>query len=488
MSTYREAGCDVLRIPDDPQIIERALVHRFMPIIYFAPGERFFPVDLRSTIRASALWFADPQAHPPAAQCEKQFGAIAPTVDLPTKTKNHFTTVAGFATTPKQVPPAAPFQMPVPLLDEVYRKYADGVVGAELTIYATVCNAHDVPNAHLFRNVKAASKEVGLALQEGLIINYYLYFPACESLELQSEGDWSGISLLIPHRPSQPEQLTDPAQLQPFLPVVAAYYRKTLDGAPPSPDFVAANGGFRRWQDVRKEPDQADGLETHPVVYVSQGRHNCYYQPMQGPFKVKFGSPWYGTADRIETGGYTAGPTENKLTGDYPDDPSVNIPIEIIFPWMFFFHMCATGCQYPVSFDTSGIPLPDYMDGNETTASAEVPGDKTVPAPAGAPYPPGGRWPGGGPPPRTFALKLEYVDLTNAEMAALWRYAGAWGAATNVSAGEAWPSDPNTPVDVREWGDFRGVRRPALGSWFLWNLFWDSQFGCGGNASLTPEP
>jgi len=481
MATRRESGCDDLRWPDDPQLIERALIQCFMPVLYFNHGERFLPVDLQWTIRSSSLWHAYSERQPPTAVREKRAGAIDPVADLPATTESHFTTVFDFTNIANEVLPQPPFQLPLTLVDEVYQKYSGGTVRAELTIYATVCCANRVANAHLFNGAKFASKDVADTIQrhEALIINYYMYFPAYESLEVDSEGDWSGISLLIPARPTlnQAQNLNNPGVLKNFLPVVTAYYRKTIG---PSPSFVAANGGFRRWSDVKKVSDRPGGPETHPIVYVSDGRHNCYYQPRSGP--VSTCAPWSGfTVDGIENGEYTPGPADDALQGGEPD-PRIEIPLEVIFPPLFFFHMCASGCQYPVQFDSSGVVAPS-SDANDTTASETSPGDTTVPASAGDPYPQGGRWPGGGPPPRQLALRLEYVDLTDAGMAGLWRFPGAWGAATQVY--EANPSDPDHP-NVR--GYFGGVRRPALAAWFLWNLFLDSTFGCGGKSSVTQLP
>ena len=113
MVLNRNVGCDTPQSAETRDI-EQQLVHLFAPHLYFTPGERFFPVDLRSTIRASSLWLADLHAKPPAANQETQPGSIDPGVDLPTKTGDHFTTVVGFGTVQRSVPPEPPFVMPIP--------------------------------------------------------------------------------------------------------------------------------------------------------------------------------------------------------------------------------------------------------------------------------------------------------------------------------------------------------------------------------------
>ncbi len=474
MASNSNSGCDTPQSAGTRDL-ERQLARLLMPWLYFAPGERFFPVDLPSAARTASLWLADPLAQPPTATCEKTAGNIDARIDLTAATANHFTTVSGFNTIQKDVPPTPPFGMPVPKVDEVYQMYAGATLQAELTMYATVCRVQEVPNAHLFKGAAPGSKEVQTALAEGLIISYYMYFPACESAEFEAEGDWSGVSLLVPARPTQSADLSDPERLKAFLPVVSAYYRKATDGAPPSPYFVAANGGIRRWKDVEKGLDAGVGLNTHPIVYVSRGRHNCYYEVMSKTLPSS--APWQNfTPDAIENGQSTPGPADNALQGGGIED--MPFPVALAFPWMWLFAACATGCQYPASFDTSGPSTGGYVEGTDKTLA----GDTGLPAATGSTYPPAGRWPAE-PPPQQLAVRLEYVDLTNAEMAALWLYQGAWGAATQVT--RTFTSDRERPS---VWGAFRGARRPALAAWFLWNLFLDSVFGCGGNASATPLP
>lgn len=473
MALKTDSGCGTPQQAVHKQIYQR-LVQLFAPLVYFEAEERFFPVDLPSAIQHSSLWRTDPQAKPPTAQQEKATGAIQPAQDLPAATKNHYTTVAGTGSVLRVVSGQPPLQMPAPLLQEVYTKYQNGAVPAELTVYGTVCSARDVPNAHLIR--KARDQDVGHALAEGLVINYYFYFPATESPEFQSEGDWSGISLLLRERPTQLQQLNDPQQLQRFLPVVACYYRKTIEGAPPAPCFVAADQGFRRWDAVQRGQEAAVGLDTHPVVYISRGRHNCYYEPTTA--HIKLSPPWESsfTPDRIEGGSYAAGPAEHVLQGGGIEE----------FPWWGYLLFppfaaivaCGTGCEYPVHFDSSGLPA-GYEEGEDRSKDD---GFNGLPGAAGSAYPTtkAGQVPA---PARQINLRLRYVDLDDAATAALWGYPGAWGGATLLTATPAWD-----PGNLLLWGYYQGARRPALAAWLVWNLFLDRTFGCGGYPQLTRSP
>ncbi len=276
MAPKSDKGCGTPPAAAEKRI-HRRLAQLFAPVVYFEPEERFFPVDLPTAIQSSSLWRMDPLAKPPTAQREKDFGAINAVQDLPAAGSDHFTTVVGTDVIQKEVEGQQPFDMPAPLIDPIYNRYADGTVPAVLTVYATVCTARDVPNSSLLS--KCSDKDVQHGMAEGLIINYYFYFPACEAPEFKSEGDWSGISLLLREAPTQLAQLASAEQLAGFLPVIACYYRKATKFAPPLPSFVAGDHGFRRWQDVRRTAEAGVGADTHPVVYISRGRHNCTYEP-----------------------------------------------------------------------------------------------------------------------------------------------------------------------------------------------------------------
>ncbi len=450
--------------------IQMRLVQLFAPLVYFEPDERFFPVDLSTTIKYSSLWKSDPKAQPPTSQRVKDVGLIDPTQDLAAATSKYYTTVAGTNSFLKTIEGQSPFNMPEPLLDAVYNKYADGTIPATLTMYATVCSAHDVTNSDLIYN--PTDPDVKIAFQEGLIINYYMYFPAYEASEFKSEGDWAGISLLLKYTPTQLAQLNDSEKVKQFLPTLACYYQKTTDttvGAPPARCFVAADQGFRKWKNVSLGKDQALGVDTHPIVYVSEGRHNCYYEPTTTNLKLY--PPWedYFTPEQIESGGYTAGPAGGGVLegGGLEDTP---IWVYFIFPPFALFVACATGCQSPWQFDSSGT-WTGYADAEDQAQSGGYTGS---PGATGSSYPKkaAGQVPVAS---RQVNLRLQYVDLTDKTTEALWGYLGAWGAASLRQY--ILKDDPSNP---RKWGYYQGAHLPALGAWFVWNLFIDHQFGCRG--------
>jgi hypothetical protein len=473
MTLKSDQGCGTPQDATRKQVHMR-LAELFAPLVYFEPEERFFPVDLPATIQNSSLWRTDPTAQPPTTQREKDFGTINPVQDLVAATANHYTTVAGTGAILKKVTGQPPFNMPVPLLNEIHQKYKDGLIPAELTLYATVCSARDVPNSHLISH--CADKDVAHGLSEGLIINYYMYFPACESPEFESEGDWAGISLLLRETPTQLAQLSSAAQINRFLPVMACYYHKTLEAAPPSPSFVAGSQGFRRWKDVKRGPEPSVGQDTHPFVYLSRGRHNCYYEPVTTTIKLL--APWESTftADRIESGAYAAGPAEKTLQGGGIEEfPWWGY---LIFPPFALLTACGTGCEYPVHFDSSGVPA-GYEEGEDR---AKAGGYHGLPGSQGSTYPQTSAV-NAPSPAQEIGLRLRYVDLDDPTTAGLWGYAGAWGGASLLKATPVW--DPQNPL---LWGYYRGARRPALAAWFVWNLFLDSTFGCGGTPQLTRSP
>ena len=206
------------------------------------------------------------------------------------------------------------------------------------------------------------------------------------------------------------------------------------------------------------------------------GRHNCTYEP--ATTNIASSPPWEATftADRIEGGDYAPGPAETTLQGGGIEEfPGWGYAL---FPPLAVIAACATGCDYPMHFDTSGLPSA-YEEVEDRTADGGYGG---LPGAQGSPYP---KQSAAAVPPaaKQIGLKLEYVDLDDAQTAALWGYAGAWGGATVRSYAPTWA--PDAPS---HWGYYRGAQRPSLAAWFVWNLFLDRVYGCHGVPDLTRSP
>ncbi len=472
MAARTDQGCGTPQ-DRDLEAVHRRLVELFAPVVIFHTKERFFPVDLPSTIRHSELWKVERGNKPIRAVRQREEGRIDPRVDLPNAGEDWFTTVAGPGEVVRKLPSQPQESMPAPQLDRIHERYASREIPAELTIYGTVCRPKDVPNRQLLDTAGLPDKRVARVVEEGAVINHFTDFPASESMEFQSEGDWAGISVLLPKAPSRFEDFDDPREVRDLLPVLACYYRKTRQLYGPAFDFVAGPRGFRRWERVetRAEPS-AFGHRTHPVVHVSRGRHDCYFEPTVE--RVDLWTPWYFSPAEIENGNITAGPADPVLKGG-PISPG-DIPwwAYLLFQPLFLFVTSATGCEYPVHFDRSGVPPPDFEGEDEADGN----GYQGLPGDAGGSYPAA---PAGAQLEREVPLRVRYVDLEDADTAALWGYPGAWGAAGL----ERYPLYDSV---VRVWGHYQGPRRPLLAAWFLWNLFHDKTFGGGGVAKLTSLP
>lgn len=475
MATRTDKGCGTPSASSTKDL-HRRLLDLFSPLVYFDSGEQFFPVDLPSTVTASELWELDRTVKPVGANRRKAAGQIND-ADLTGANRDHHTTVAGAGSIPNPVDPTGVVQ-PVPQLKQVLQAYTGGSIAAELTMYGMVCTARDVPGASVVLGATAADKDVAHGVQEGLLLTYSFYFPYRHSPEFESEGDWSGVVLLLRETPSNIAQISSASELKRFLPVVTCYFTKTEEGAPPSPHFVAGTQGFRRWKDVSRGHESSVGLDTHPKVYITRGRHNCRYSP--GTTKVQLSPPWPSssfTPDGIEKGGYAPGPAVNTLEGGGIED----------FPWWGYalfppfaaLVACATGCEHPVQFDSSGVAS-DYQEGDDLSDDK---GYDAKPAATGSSHPttPAGSATGTG--ATNLSIRMRYVDLDDATTAAQWGFPGAWGAATMVKGLPLWGTGIS-PV----WGEYQGARRPILPAWFMWNLFLDRTFGCKGNPQLTRSP
>ncbi len=474
MASRRDSAC---MAKESQQQLYRELVKIFSPRLFFDPQERFFPVDLLSTFKSSSLWLVDPSApfESQKSTMLKAAGEIDLIADLSNASEYNYLTVAGTGEAECKFQDSS-FNVPVPRIDKVYELYSQGIIPSELTIYASVCQASQAINSKLIiqPNCEAGDQEVFNAIAEhGLLLNYYFYFPAYESPEIQTEGDWSGITLLL----KKPKVDSSGNIVRPEdLPILACYYQKSTPWPwahkwDPSIKFWAENKVFRRWDQITKDIDGETGLATHPFVYVSLGRHNCYFEPTTTSVGITDYSPF--TTDSIENGQLSPGPSDRTITGSQDWYSTPMAVMYALCPVIYLIAICANGCEPPIQFDPE-ISLNE--SGEDQVKEGGYVGGAS---PAGSIYPkktaenqPVSH--------RSFDLKLVYVGQDGSETAHLWTYAGAWGGASVFM-------DLLPDGTVRNYGFYRGVRRPILSAWFLWDLFTNWQYGCAGTV-MEPEP
>ncbi len=473
------AGCRSPQDQEQKQIYAR-LAQIFAPVVHFDPEERFFPVDLPSTIAASALYRLMYQNQ--KARKEKETGNITSN-DLETAGSNFFTTVGDWKIITKVIDNQN-YYYPIPDLEEVYKKYTSGeaAIPAKLTMYASFCKLTDVPNYHFLEQFPPALNTIVDALAEGsaLLLNYYFYFPAAESFEIKREGDWSGISLLFLEKPNLDDLVK--GKWGKSQPVLTCYFKKIGDF------LTVGDDGFRMWNQLPVEPikDKTTGLKTHPVVYISQGRHNCYYKPVKDRRIPTYVSGWGIRPDpnKIERGDYSPSPasTDNTILGNGVHD------WEDFFLFSYFKAManlltCGTGCT---EFDRSGLPPRDAYDTiNPGGYECDPESAETKIPPTSDNYPP--KLPNkGGAAPLNLKLNVVYVDLDDPGIKADWQYQGSWGAAEQTKFTYRLSDGKR---HVSSWAEYGGFERPNLAPWFLWNLYSDPLFGSGGGSGYRiPGP
>lgn len=452
--------------------IHRRLLDIFCPTLHFHEDERFFPVDVTSTIEHSSLWAYDPNQQISPNTCIQILdkGHIQnPSVDLQHSTPFHFTTVTDLSWVTSINYDGNEIFSPTLKIEEIYRMYRDEII-PELTIYGMVCQANNTSNSQLFNNIQSMDPLIQKAIADGFLLTYYFFFPAYESVDLASEGDWCGIVLLINGMPNSIEDLE--RNLNRYEPVLSCYFTKSIIGYPPSPKMIAQPNGIRRWSDVNRDMDENLNIRTHPIVYISRGRHHCYYEPTDKVISLI--SPWFGriTSDAVEEGLYIPAPVDNKVVGG-TDFGAIKWYVYVLVPFLLPIAMCASGCDFPFGFDKSGLPpthdVPDIANDS---------GYVGLPASIGTNFP---RNPSGEEDPgnRMISIKLEYVDLSDQRFAAIWHFPGAWGSATKKCIGQHYQNEINF---------IQGVRRPLLAAWFNFNLFVDYIYGPGGVPGLAPIP
>ena len=442
----------------------RWAVNTFAPELRFAPAERFFPVDLDSTVAASGLYYPDTTSSPPVWPTVKAQGQIQPP-DLAAAPADHFTSV-----TPLVLGNKGNRIYLEPQITAVENLHANRSIPSKLTMYAVICRTGGVPNAHFFDEKAPRDAAVARAVKDGYLLNYYLFFPATDAPDqeayAEAEGDWSGISLLF-------EKLPTAGNIASTQPVLCAYYRKA------GRQIITGQDGFSKWGDVTRLADVTTGLDTHPVVYVSQGRHNCYYTPQSTTVPDV---PWPSSpnVELVEAGSYTPNVGSSTITGHF--DPKLPDWMFAVFgPAAVLFEFCAEmGC---VEFDRSGI-YSSWAPTSDSTAdgghAAQPPGAQSAPS---STTPPSTLQPGQ--PPSTLTIEPVLVDLTDPRMSDAWAFAGLWGAA-RMTRHTYW-EDPNDKHSYERY-ETGGRDRPLLPAWFMFNLFLDPTFGAGGIGVLPPTP
>jgi len=463
MSTKLLTACETPQNQSDRDRFKR-IVEIFAPDVRFDPKERFFPVDLGSTVKASDLYRIDRAATPVTWPREKSKGQIQPP-DLAAASSDHFTSVAALVT--EKLKGTTGEKMLVPQVDEIHKLHTKRTIQSKLTIYATVCTAREVPNYYFLKSFPPQDAGVKLALGEGILLTYYMFFPAAESPTADptynAEGDWSGISLLF-------KRVPDPQKIAQNLPELSCYFKKS------GPYYTAGSDGFAKWKNVTRTRDVQTAIDTHPVVYVSRGRHNCYYWPVSTSIPD---SPWSPAplAKKIEAGDYTPSPAGGTITGGW--DPAFPTWVYAAFgPPALVFEFCAEmGC---VEFDSSGLPANNTPTKDVAGKGGHIgqsPGGQTKPGSTQYPASP----PTGSPPPLT--ITPVYVDLTNTQLKDWWAFEGHWGAA-RLRQYDWWGEDPSKKHTARHL-NLGGPDRPLLSAWFMWNLYWNVPFGSGGATGYT---
>ena len=463
MSLKEEKGCGS---PQEKTLknIFRSLVAMYAPILVFDPDESFFPVDLPSTRNASALY--EINGDRTNAKNKKLVTKSIKDSDLANADKDHFITVIPEPLWKTEINTISqpPFKMPVPDIQAIHQRYigiGSDRINAKLTIYGSVCRANKVPNYKGLldqRTLKDAEVQLALA-EEGVIINYYFYFPAMDTVEEKREGDWSGISILLDKIPVQ-------KYLYSAKPVLICYFKKVRNRNRNGPNYLwSGPEGFRKPSGVQMYRFHGEPIESHPLVYISKGRHNCYFENTSDTTTLRTGSPWKQSPEpeKVENGAYSSKKESNTVYGS-SDGLWV---LGFLFPPFFGFACPAKGRKkYDMFEDVEDVKRP---------GGHEIKPEKNPSAVTN--YPPSGK-PGSKP----YKFDVEYVDTeSDVAMNANWGFAGYWGVAKN----DAYPfkrivGDEKGPIIQENWGVFGGMRRPNLAAWFLWNLYFDAFYGAGG--------
>lgn len=482
MTLDLDKGCDWSA--NDVRDVIRPLAEHYAPTLTFDPAERFFPVDLPSTAAASSLHRMRPEI---IQGVEKYYpdheklsdlveSKVTPAV-LQGRDRKYFTSACDWGRTLQEIQPS--YYMPSPCsADDIAAKYAgpNATIDATLTMYATVCRSRQVPNYHelLERGTNqllpdrqlVRDPEVNAALNEnGLLINYYFYFPAGHTSWLHREGDWAGLSILVDQKPpaNQPERAK---------PVLLCYYKKVRNIFTHWEYFVPGASGFVAPGDVVWLPGPTPNVASSPWVLISLGRHNCY--PSRGAagtvqsWTNSNSTPWSGDpeSEKIEKGGYKT-PTDTSVVGTSGwDEDDTWALLGLLFPPLWLNLCPARGKpRRAVQKNETDVNKPGGPDaGPVTGGAAPQPGYSTKYRQVTQ-----GAFP---------KIQVVYVDTNDQATRDYWSYHGSWGTAELEQYPFYYEGSENEEHVIKS-GRYGGAWRPNLAAWFIWNLFFDRVHGAG---------
>jgi hypothetical protein len=224
--------------------------------------------------------------------------------------------------------------------------------------------------------------------------------------------------------------------------------------------------------------DQETGQHSHPGLFVSKGRHNCYDQAVDTTVSVP--TLWWPNPEpqTVENGEYQPGPT-NTVGHDSGAGLAIGLAVPIVGPLVYFL---VALCSGDLGFDTSGLdqPLPPTPPGRDAHDTARSDGHTGHSAGTGTGLPTGYPQPGG---PLEIGLNTVYVDLRDQAASDAWAYPGSWGSQAVAHYTDT-QNGSDTPENYERFGqDYR----PNLAPWFLWNLYFDPTLGSSGAGFTTTE-
>lgn len=452
--------------------IYKELVNIFAPVVYLDSSERFFPVDLTSTLTHSKIYsFEDRTATLKYSSISTNSNEnILDEIILKSLETNCFTTVGNFDMIDHKldINPPEIVKVPKPNLEKIFEEYSTGELkNAVPTIYATVNEINQYSQIDLLDNqfddeYKQKFKDFKEKIKDGILINYYFYFPACETkMGFIREGDWSGISILLKNKPQSTTDLynvKDPFWNQlckntDFQPI-ACCFSKDGDNF----NVNAIKSGFRLWSNVNTIEDSkitlplGDFWNTHPVIYISKGLHNCYYNYVDNTIDISIKSD--DVSKECPNGPFCFDPPleepQNRSSGILECLILIGLLVAG-FTITWIINSCTDDDKDEKKnndITTSNIlqTIPDKVDNNGNVLISETVNNSSISV------------------NKRKSLVIKYIDLEDSQTKAIWNYKGFWGAARS----EIYLNSSQNEI---VFGNFGGFKRPNLESWFLWNLY-----------------
>ncbi len=316
--------------------LELALLRRYEPVLRFAQGEQFFPIDVERYIQRASLWYQHPGDD---AVCLLSSGEVTldklGRVDVGRPDAVYFlkftdpldaTELAAYQSLQKQAPREQNFATGRGRLARVgyVSRFVDALFNVALLARGRVpgdtAAAAALTYDHILTRDEAYTYHGRVIHEAGWVVIQYWFFYVYNNWRSgffganDHEADWELVSIYLSERADQPLSGETRSDNEPDLNHLLDRFR---------PEWIAYAAHDYEGDDLRRRWDdpEVEKIDQHPVVYVAAGSHAAYFRKGEylTELELTFLQPLAKVLDWLQQFWY------NQLR-QYQDEPDTEVP------------------------------------------------------------------------------------------------------------------------------------------------------------------